>query len=207
MLVLDLPILREVELVLVWTVHALFEYAQFPLLENQFVSSIHKKFWARSALYSCLRISDFASEINCSFSLSKMILNWQLSNSSLDLRFLWHPVTGFSILAKKWLCTLKQAFSFASDKPATGSHLLLAPEGTVVKPANSWCARRQSQHLGTSRRCHQGCRLSWHSSPGRMMLHRGSLQKNWLLESSSTFNTWLFCNFSFRDLDFSDAWT
>ena len=40
MLVLDLPILREVELVLVWTVHTLFEYAQFPLLENQFVSSI-----------------------------------------------------------------------------------------------------------------------------------------------------------------------
>ena len=42
MLVLDLPILREVELVLIWTVHTLFEYAQFPLLENQFVSSIHK---------------------------------------------------------------------------------------------------------------------------------------------------------------------
>ena len=34
--------LCEVELVLVWTVHILFEYAQFPLLENQFVSSIHK---------------------------------------------------------------------------------------------------------------------------------------------------------------------
>ena len=42
MLVLDLPILREVELVLVWTVHTLFEYAQFPLPENQLVSSIHK---------------------------------------------------------------------------------------------------------------------------------------------------------------------
>ena len=37
MLVLDLPLLREVELVLVWTVHTLLEYAQFPLLENQFV--------------------------------------------------------------------------------------------------------------------------------------------------------------------------
>ena len=41
MLVLDLPILREVELFLVWTGHTLFEYAQFPLLENQYVSSIH----------------------------------------------------------------------------------------------------------------------------------------------------------------------
>ena len=45
--VLDLPILREVGLVLVWTVHTLFEYAQFPLLENQFVSSIHKYFFGK----------------------------------------------------------------------------------------------------------------------------------------------------------------
>ena len=44
-------------------------------------------FSARSALYSCLRISDFASASYCSLSLSKLILNWQLSNSWLDLRF------------------------------------------------------------------------------------------------------------------------
>ena len=74
MLVLDLPILREVELVLVWTVHTLFEYAQFSLLENRLFNS-QILFSARSALYSCLRILDFASASNCSFSLSKMILN------------------------------------------------------------------------------------------------------------------------------------
>ena len=56
-------------------------------------------FAARSALYSCLRISDFASATNCSFSLSKMILNWQLSNSWLDLSLLWHPVHGFPVIA------------------------------------------------------------------------------------------------------------
>ena len=70
-----MPILREVELVLVWTVHTLFEYAQVPLLENQFVSSIHKHFFsARSALYSRLKISDFASASNCSLVFPKMIL-------------------------------------------------------------------------------------------------------------------------------------
>ena len=87
---------------------------QFPLLENQFVSSIHKQFTknfsARCALYSCLRISDFASASNCSLVLPQMILIWQSSNSWLDLRFLWHPVTGFPVHAQKWLCTLKQAF-------------------------------------------------------------------------------------------------
>ena len=44
-------------------------------------------FSARSALYSRLRISDFASASYCSPPLSKIILNWQLSNSWLDLRF------------------------------------------------------------------------------------------------------------------------
>ena len=58
MLVLDVPILREIELVLVWTVHTLFEYAQCPLLENQFVSSIHKSqdlgfcFWEHLFFFS-----------------------------------------------------------------------------------------------------------------------------------------------------------
>ena len=55
MLVLDLPILREVELVLVWTVHTLFEYAQFPLLENQFISSIHKFYFQQDPL--CIHVS------------------------------------------------------------------------------------------------------------------------------------------------------
>ena len=47
MLVLDVPILREIELVLVWTDHTLIEYAQLPLLENQFVSSNHKYFFGK----------------------------------------------------------------------------------------------------------------------------------------------------------------
>ena len=97
-----------------------------------------------------------------------MILNWLLPNSSSDLRFCDIQFTGFLYLLKLIDCTLKQAFSFASDKPATGSHMLLAPEGTVLKPAISWCARRQSQHMGTWRHCRQRCRLSWHSGPGRI---------------------------------------
>ena len=109
-------------------------------------------FSARSALYSCLRISDFASASNCSFVCPKVILICQLSNSWLDLRFLWHPLTGFPVLAKNWMCTLQQAFSLWV-KACSKLALFLAPEGTVVKPAISWCARRQSQHLGTSRRC------------------------------------------------------
>ena len=183
MLVLDLPILREVELVLVWTVHTLFEYAQCSLRENQFVSSIHKYCFRQDPL--CIHVSGsriLLLRAIVLFLFPKMILIWQLSNSWLDLRLLWHPVTGFPVLAKNWLCTLKQAFSFASDKPATSSHLPLAPEGTMMKPANSWCARRQSQHLGTSRRCRQGCRLSWHSSPGRMNLLPQSLQSFFFLK-------------------------
>ena len=62
MLVLDLPILRDVDLDLVWTVHTLFEIYLF---NSQILFS------TRSALYSCLRISDFASASNCSFFLSK----------------------------------------------------------------------------------------------------------------------------------------
>ena len=54
-LVLDLPILRDVELVLVWTVHTLFEYAQFSLLENQFVSPIHKYYFRQDPL--CIHVS------------------------------------------------------------------------------------------------------------------------------------------------------
>ena len=54
-LVLDLPILREVELVLVWIVHTLFEYAQFPLLENQFVFPIHKYYFRKDPL--CIHVS------------------------------------------------------------------------------------------------------------------------------------------------------
>ena len=50
MLVLDLPILREVELILVRTVHTLFEYAQFPLLENHFVSSVHTYYFRQDPL-------------------------------------------------------------------------------------------------------------------------------------------------------------
>ena len=53
-LVLDLPILRDVELVLVWTVHTLFEYAQFSLLENQFVFSIHKYYFRQYSL--CIHV-------------------------------------------------------------------------------------------------------------------------------------------------------
>ena len=76
MLVLDLPLLREVELVLVWTVHTLFEYAQFPLLENQSICLFKSPVLisARSALYSRLKIADFASASNCSLVFPKVIL-------------------------------------------------------------------------------------------------------------------------------------
>ena len=66
-------------------------------------------FSARSAQYSCLRISDFASASNCSLSLSKMSLNWQLSSSWSDLRFCDIQITGLSVLTENWLCTWKQA--------------------------------------------------------------------------------------------------
>ena len=136
---------------------------------------------ARSALYSCLRISDFASASNCSLVFPKMILVWQLSNSRLDLRFVTSSLRVSPYLLKLTV-RLETNLLFVSDKPATGSHLLLAPEGTVVRPANSWCARRQSQHLGASRRCRQGSRLSGHSSPGRMKLLPQSLQSIFFLK-------------------------
>ena len=50
-------------------------------------------------------------------------------------------------------------------------------------------------------------RLSWHSSPGRMKLLRGSLSVNFLLENSLTFNTWLFCNSSLIRFPFRGWWT
>ena len=72
-------------------------------------------FRTRSALYSCLRISDFASASNCSLVFPKMILIWQLSNSWLDLRFLWHPVTGFPVLAGNCLVHVETSFLFVSE--------------------------------------------------------------------------------------------
>ena len=64
MLVLDLPVLCEVELVLVWTVHTLFEYVQIPLLENQFVSSIHKYYFRQDPLCNSSLVS---------FSISRLL--------------------------------------------------------------------------------------------------------------------------------------
>ena len=70
MLVFDLPILREEELVLVWTVHTLLEYANVHCLR---INS-QVLFSAGSALYSCLRISDFASASNYSIVFPHVIL-------------------------------------------------------------------------------------------------------------------------------------
>ena len=112
MLALDLPILREVELVLVWTVHTLFEYAQFPLLENQFVSSIHKCYFGkiRSAFMSQHLEFCYCEQV---FFFSFQKRSW--SDSCLTLgqicAFCDIQATGFPVLAKNWLSTLKQAFS------------------------------------------------------------------------------------------------
>ena len=57
-------------------------------------------FSARSALYSCLTISEFASASNCSLVFPEMILIWQLSNSWLDLRFCDIQFTGLSVRAQ-----------------------------------------------------------------------------------------------------------
>ena len=79
-------------------------------------------FSARSALYSCLRISDFASASNCSLVFPKMILNWQLSNSWLDLRFCDIQFSGLSVLAKQ--CMLKQAWVINLQQARTCFSLL-----------------------------------------------------------------------------------
>ena len=75
MLVLDLPTLREVEPVLVWTVHTLLEYAQFPLLVNTFVSSTHKHNFRQDPL--CIHVSGIRILLLRAIVLflSKMILN------------------------------------------------------------------------------------------------------------------------------------
>ena len=73
--VLDLPVIREVDLVLVWTVHTLREHAQFRILEIQFVHSVYECYFRQDPL--CTRVSgfrNFASASSCSFCLSKMIL-------------------------------------------------------------------------------------------------------------------------------------
>ena len=57
-------------------------------------------FSARSALYSCLRISDFVSASNCTLVFPNLILIWQLSNCWLDLRFCDIQLTGLTVLAK-----------------------------------------------------------------------------------------------------------
>ena len=57
MLVVVVPILCEVELVLVWTVHTLQEYAQFPYVETQFVCSIHEFYFRQDQL--CIYVSGF----------------------------------------------------------------------------------------------------------------------------------------------------
>ena len=55
---------------------------------------------ARSALYSCIRISDVASASNRSFGFSRRLLIRSLSNSWLDFLFCENNATGFAVLAK-----------------------------------------------------------------------------------------------------------
>ena len=57
MLVLDLLVLREVDLVLVWTVRVLREYAQFPMHGTQFDSSVHEFDFRHVPL--CTRVPGF----------------------------------------------------------------------------------------------------------------------------------------------------
>ena len=64
-------------------------------------------FSTRSALYSCLRISDFASASNRSFCLSRRILIWSPSNSWLESRLCDIQTTDFPV-HKNWPCTWNQ---------------------------------------------------------------------------------------------------
>ena len=89
MLVLDQPLLREEELVLVW--NALFEYAQFPLLENQLISSIHKHYFWQDPL--CNHVSRSR--------ILFLRVGVPLSDSWLDLRLCDIQYSGLPVLSKK----------------------------------------------------------------------------------------------------------
>ena len=109
MLVLDLPILREVELVLDWTVHNMFKYAQFPLLENQFVSSTQKYYFRQalcvhvsgSRVLSCLLLSSVSlclrvmlcvrrCVVLCTWCVSMWLWLWLWSWSVCVCGVVWH---------------------------------------------------------------------------------------------------------------------
>ena len=93
-LALDLPVLREVDLVLVcceypsrvWSTSNSWDWVR--LINSRMLFS------ARSALYSFFRISDFASASSCSFCVSKVILILSSSMSWPRLSFLCRPNDG-----------------------------------------------------------------------------------------------------------------
>ena len=62
--------------------------------ESVCLSNSQILFSARSALYSCLRISDFAFASNCSLVFPKKILIWQVVELLVRFALLWHPVDG-----------------------------------------------------------------------------------------------------------------
>ena len=107
---------------------------------------------------------------NRSNSLSKRILNWQLSNSWLALRFcdiqlrcsfmvqqntrLHQLINGSPFLHDRQTRTdLTTDFLLKSDKLVCGPLVLLAPEGTVVKRALCrWCRHWSLRHASTRHR-------------------------------------------------------
>ena len=123
-LVLDLPVLREVDLDLAWTVQHNFQC--FGLY--WFFFNARKFLSARSALYSCLRISNVASASNRSFCVSRWFLISSSSNSWLDFRFCDDHVTGLPVRATTFFIratSLPQMRSFFLLLNSQGFRILL----------------------------------------------------------------------------------
>ena len=195
-LVLDLPNLREVELVRVWTVHTLFEYAHFSLLANQFVTSIHKYYFRQDPLW--IRVP--GSRILLLRAIVPLFLQkWSWSDSCLTLGSICAFVTSSKrvspYLLKNWLCTLKQAFSLwlISLQQALRCFSLLKVQwrsqripGVLVVDLSLWVLRVV---VANDVDC-----LTFEPWKNEVTCSKSSV--NFLLVSSSTFNTWLFCNSS-----------
>ena len=180
MLVLHLPVLREVELALVWTVHTLFEYAQFPLLENQFVPSIHKYYFRQDPI--CIHV--WGSRILSLRAIVPLFFQiWSWSDNCLTVGYICAFVTSswrVSPYLLKLTVHLKTNFLFCvtSMQQARTRFSLLKVQwwsqripGVLVVNLSIWVLRSR-----------QGCWLSWHSSPGRKKLLPQSLQPMFFLK-------------------------
>ena len=106
-LVLDLQVLREVDLVLVWTVHILQEYALFPMLGTQFDNSLHEFDFRHDPF--CTHVSGFRI-------LRPRAVPFQNDPDLTVIRllarhaFLCQPGDGLHCACKNWLYTTKQIF-------------------------------------------------------------------------------------------------